>query len=118
MPAIVYLSPQDRGTPVPTGHDDDSYSAESTIVPIILPPGYSGPRKSRRNEVVGGFAYSSLVDVIDGCFLRESEAMATYFEYSDEWCDATLADCGTALGCFKSHREPIPVTSLRPQLDS
>ena len=50
------------------------------------------------------------------CFLRESaeKPMRECFEYSDEWCDLTTAACGTAMRCYKRHKEPIPLTALRP----
>ena len=58
---------------------------------------------------------------VDVCFLRESAAMHEYFEYDKELCcrgaggsALPTRECGTALGCFARHPDPVQVRSLRP----
>ena len=110
---MVYLEAAERGAEPPTGHDDDRYSRESAMVAAIIA---GGTRKSGAREKVGNVVPRPPIDVLDVCFLRESaeKPMQEYFEYSDEWCDKTTADCGTAKCCYKRHKEPVPLTSLRP----
>ena len=107
------MDPGNRGTRPVTDHDDDFYSKESVFVAAIVA---GSARKSGKGETVGGVTQRAAIDVIDVCLLRESATspMREYFEYSDEWCEMCVADCGTGVQCYKRHKEPIPLESLRP----
>ena len=115
MPVIVYLEAGERGAEPPTGHNNDRFSRDSVMVAAIVAGG-ARARKSGVHEKVGNVVHRPPIDVLDVCFLRESaeKPMREYFEYSDEWCDLTTAACGTAMRCYKRHKEPIPLTALRP----